>query len=117
MPRWLQILLALLLGLVIGLFYGWRVAPVEYVDLAPNTLRADYRADYVLMTAEAYQKEGNLNLAARRLALLGSAHPAEMIEASLSSESSGYTQKQTKLLEDFLREMRAWQPSLAEEMP
>lgn len=117
MPRWLQILLAALLGLIIGLFYGWRIAPVEYVDLAPNTLRADYRADYVLMVAEAYQQESDLDLAARRLASLGSAHPAEIIEENLSAKQSGYTQDEKDLINDLLGEIRAWQPSLVEETP
>ncbi len=115
MPRWIQILLVTILGLVAGLFYGWRVAPVEYIDLAPNTLRADYRAEYVLMVAEAYKSEKDLDLAARRLALLGSAHPVEIIAENL--DESDYTKGEIKLLEELQREIRTWQPSLAESKP
>ena len=47
MSRWTLPLLALLIGIALGLVYGWIISPVEYVDTTPDTLRADYRADYV----------------------------------------------------------------------
>ncbi len=115
MSRWIQALLAATLGLVIGLFYGWRIAPVEYTDLAPNALHADYRNDYILMVAESYQKDNDLELAAHRLALLSSAPPVEIIEESL--EFGGYAQGDAGKLENLLSEMRAWQPSLSESVP
>ena len=115
MPRWIQILLVAILGLAAGLFYGWRIAPVEYIDLAPNTLRADYRAEYILMVAEAYKSEKDLDLAARRLALLSSAHPVEIIAENL--DESDYTKIEIELLEELQREIRTWQPSLAESSP
>ena len=31
--------MAVLLGAAAGLFYGWVVNPVEYVDIAPESLR------------------------------------------------------------------------------
>src|SRR5687768_9574342 len=58
-PRtfWVIIVLALLVGIGIGIAYGWYVDPVDYFDATPDALRADFKADYVLMTAEAYQAE------------------------------------------------------------
>ena len=115
MSRWIQTLLAAILGLAFGLFYGWRIAPVEYTDLAPNTLRADYRAEYTLMVAETYAQEKDLDLAARHLALLGSTAPAEIIQEHL--DTAEYTEKEIEILEELLSEIRAWQPSLAESKP
>ena len=83
MPRWIQTLLLALLGLATGLIYGWNIAPVEYIDTTPDTLRTDYRADYALMVAEAYESEHNLDLAARQLALLDSDHPTEIAAQAL----------------------------------
>ncbi len=71
-------------ALVSGLLYGWVIDPVDFVDLTPDTLRADYRADYILMVAEAYQSENDLDLAARRLAIFGSDPPAEIVVAGAS---------------------------------
>lgn len=53
--RWLFIVAALIAGIALGLAYGWVIDPVDFFDLTPDTLRADYKADYVLMVAEAYR--------------------------------------------------------------
>lgn len=112
MSRWLQALLIAILGLAAGLFYGWRVAPVEYIDTTPDTLHQDYRNEYTLMVAETFQKQGDLDLAARQLALLGSAHPAEIIQDSL--ETATYTQAETEITTNLLDQIKAWQPALGE---
>ncbi len=64
-------LLGLALGLIIGLLYGWVIQPVEYVDTAPNALRQDFRSDYVLAIAEAYQVHQDLEQAQVHLGTLG----------------------------------------------
>ena len=51
-----NILLVLLLGIALGLLVGWVLVPIQYVDTTPDTLRGDYRADYVLMVAESLSK-------------------------------------------------------------
>ena len=73
-----QYSIAIVLGIGLGLFYGWIVNPVQFVDTTPESLRFDYRADYVLMVAEIYETDQNLSLAAQRLAVLGSLPPAEI---------------------------------------
>jgi hypothetical protein len=77
MSRWILFFITVALGLGAGLYYGWRIDPVEYVDTTPETLRDDYKTDYVLMVAETYQVEKNLDLAVQRLAALGSQEPGE----------------------------------------
>jgi hypothetical protein len=52
MSRWIKFLIAIGLGVAIGLFYSWTINPVQVVDSTPDTLRLDYRSDYVLMVAE-----------------------------------------------------------------
>jgi len=118
MPRWIQILLATAIGLATGLFYGWSIAPVEYIDASPGALHIDYRSDYANMVAEAYQNEGSLDLAARRLALLGSAPPAEIIQEILdSAPSSGFSKEDIEILEELMREIQPWQPSFEKITP
>lgn len=111
----MQTLLIAALGLAAGLFYGWKIAPVEYIDASPVALHANYRSEYTLMVAETYQNEGGLPLAARHLALLGSAHPAEIIQESL--DNTDYTKEEIAMLEKLLGEIRAWQPSFEESAP
>ena len=64
--------MSILIGIVAGLVFGWMVEPRRFAESAPSTLRSDYKADYVLMVAEVYQKDKDVTLAISRLALLGS---------------------------------------------
>ena len=112
MKRWIWILLATVAGIGLGLLYGWVIDPVDFVDLTPDTLRADYRADYILMVAEAYQSENDLDLAARRLAIFGSDPPADIAAQALQfGPSAGFTPSELSTLESLVQALRAWQPS------
>lgn len=75
MRRWLQIIGLLVVGLGIGaglgLYLGWVAWPTEYTDADPSILQEDYRRDYVLMVAAAYEMDGNLAAAAQRINDLG----------------------------------------------
>jgi hypothetical protein len=97
--RWAFFFFSILAGLGLGLLYGWVISPVEYVDTSPDSLRADYRSDYVLMVAEIYQSEQDPALAMRRLALLGSAMPPyEIVSQALQFAQSNQYAPQDILL-------------------
>ncbi|NOH04146.1 MAG: hypothetical protein HND47_20320 [Chloroflexi bacterium] len=51
----LHIILALLAGLGVGLFYSWRISPVTYVDAHPALLRADFKDQYRIVIAASYE--------------------------------------------------------------
>ncbi|MGQ9467176.1 MAG: hypothetical protein ACUVXE_02745 [Anaerolineae bacterium] len=68
-------LVGLALGIALGLLIGWVLWPVQYTNTAPAQLRQDYRNDYVLMVAAAYQVEGNAGAALERLARLDPEQP------------------------------------------
>jgi len=109
--NWIKIFIALLIGIALGLVYGWAIAPVEYIDVTPNILRADYRTDYVLMVAEAYQNEHVPETAARRLAMLGSESPAVITTSALNyATNNGFTQDEILLLQGLLTAMQTYQP-------
>jgi len=74
-----RLLTGLIIGLAAGLIYGWTLRPVEYIDTTPDSLRADYRTDYVLMVAEAYASDYDLDLAQMRLAALGPQPSADIV--------------------------------------
>jgi hypothetical protein len=118
MSRWIGFILAILLGAAAGMFYGWVVSPVKYVDTTPQTLRIDYKSDYVLMVAEAYSAEKDLARAVSRLASLGSDAPAEVVrEAILFAESQGYTDVDVALMRSLARDLETWSPSLQGQAP
>ena len=111
MSRWFPILIAIILGLVLGLFYGWEINPVQYTDITPDALRVDYRTDYVLMVAEAYHTEQDPALAARRLAVLGSKPPSLLAEEAYNfAQQSAYTPDDLALIQELYVALQAWQP-------
>jgi len=111
MPRWTYILIAAVIGIGLGLLYGWQINPVQFVDLTPDTLRADYRADYVLMVAEAYHAEHGPELAARRLAIFGSDPPARIAARGLEdARQSGFAEPELALIQELVHALQIWQP-------
>lgn len=107
----IKVIIALAIGIVLGLIYGWAIDPIEYVDVTPNILREDYRVDYVLMTAEAYQNDFDSDTAARRLAILGSESPASITAAALQyATSNNFTEAEIQSLQALLTAMQTYQP-------
>jgi DNA-binding SARP family transcriptional activator len=83
----------ILIGAGLGILYTWKINPVDYTDTELNTLRDDYQADYVLMVAEIYSQEQDLDAAVNRLTRL-TLLPADQIvsQALLFGEKFGYQQ-------------------------
>jgi len=111
MSRWIKFFVVIILGLAVGLVYGWVINPVEYTNTAPDTLRADYRSDYVLMVAEVFHADQNIELAARRLALLGSEPPAQIASRAMEyALGVNYPTSDLNLLQKLTTSLQAWQP-------
>jgi hypothetical protein len=107
--RWLIVLLAFLLGIAAGLTYGWVIDPVDFYDLTPDTLRADYKTDYVLMTAEAYHREQDPGRAARRLAIFGSQSPVAIANSGLEyAQTNGFSDSDIVLMKELVTALQAW---------
>jgi hypothetical protein len=113
MSRWTKFLISVLLGAAAGLFYGWVINPVEYVDIAPENLREDYKTDYVLMVAEAYQVDKNLGLAVRRLALLDSTAPTDIVGTALNyALQNNYASQDLSLFQSLGEAFLTWNPNM-----
>lgn len=83
--RTLYFFLMIVLGLVAGLIYGWIINPIRASNPNIAGLRADYQADYVLMTAEIYHADQNLEQATRRLSSLGKQPAAQTVTQAIST--------------------------------
>ena len=83
MGRWIRFFIAVAIGAAAAMYYGWKVNPVQYPETTPETLRVDYKTDYVLMVAEAYRAEGDIDLAARRLALISTDKPLKAVTTAI----------------------------------
>ena len=66
-----SIVIGLGVGLAVGLYIGWVLAPVQYIQSKMSDLNTRYKDEYTVMIAAAYQVDGDLNEAIRRLQPLG----------------------------------------------
>jgi hypothetical protein len=63
------------------------------------------------MAAEAYQLEGDLDLAARRLAVLGEKPPVELVQdALLFAARAGYVDADIQKMQTLEAQLRSWNP-------
>jgi hypothetical protein len=101
-------LLSIVIGISLGLVYGWMFSPVEVVDTAPNTFRVDYKTDYVLMVAEIFADEQDLDAAVYRLASLGGEDYANTVrEAMVFAVSYGFAPNDLAHLQNLLNALEA----------
>ncbi|MGD8553996.1 MAG: hypothetical protein PVJ32_01045 [Anaerolineales bacterium] len=110
--RFLGILISLVLGLASGLVYGWVIQPVRYVDAAPGSLRLDYRTDYVLMVAEVFLSDDDIEMAQVRLAALGPLPATDILEQALVyAQENGFSVADLQTLNYLARELQAIPPT------
>ena len=102
MSRWTLFLIVLLLGLSLGLLYGWEINPVSYQDTSLESLRVDYKTDITLMVAEVYHQTNDLDWAMNRLTLLDDKSPLHTVEEALKfAAEAEYTLPDMFLLRDL----------------
>lgn len=115
MRRWLFFFVSIFIGIAIGLFFGWVVKPVQYFDTPLSSLSAEYKTDYVLMTAETFAFDQDTAAATRRLANLGSPETLEVIrQAIIFAEEAGYNNQDLERLHSL---QAALMPGIPTSMP
>jgi len=83
--------MTILAGIGLGIFIGYRVLHVQNPETAPDTLRIDYKTDYVLMVAAIYHQDGNAPAAEVRLSFLGDASHLKTIQTAIAyAQERGY---------------------------
>ena len=66
-----SILFGLLLGAIVGLYFGWGQFPAESRNSNLSDLARPFRDDYIVMAAAGYAADGDLDGAIQRLSRLG----------------------------------------------
>lgn len=114
MLRYILFGIAILAGLIGGLYFGWEISPVDFGASGPELLREDFKADYVLMVAESYWAEQNPETAARALALFSETNSLQLADAATSfGLEHGYSPQDMGLLNNLHAALLAWSPDLA----
>ena len=89
----------ILIGLGLGLAFGWLMVPPQAPENAdPRQLRADYKTDFVLMTAEAFAQNPDALEALQRLDDLDSDPLTVIVNAMSYAEKAGYAAEDVALI-------------------
>lgn len=92
----------MILGVVAGLVYGWVFQPARIANTTLDSLRADYKADYVLMVAENYQAFRDFSSAREDLEKISPGNPLEGVQSALiKAQQLGYSMSDLALIADL----------------
>lgn len=69
--KWVLPLVAVIIGVAIGMIYAWVINPVQWVDGEPQQLRADLQEDYLRMAIDSHSVNRDADLAVIRFQALG----------------------------------------------
>lgn len=110
--------LTILLGFVAAVYYGWAVRPVTLRDAEPTLLREDYRADYVLMVAESFAADHEVERAIGALGFLSedqqSYNPLDLVNDALAfGADAGYSAADLELLQSLAAALKTFDPGFA----
>ena len=106
------------IGIALGLLIAWVVAPVQYVDATPATLRQDFKDEYRYMIAAAYSSDGNLPRARARLGLLGDGNPIQALgDQAQNMLANNASQDTVRILADLSQALQGSQLSSTDAAP
>jgi hypothetical protein len=95
-------LISIAVGAGLGLLYGWEISPPAARDLPATELRSDYKTDFVLMVAEVYGSDADLQAATAWLSLIG--NPQQVAQdAILAAQQNGYAFTDVETLAHLLQ--------------
>lgn len=111
---WWFLLTGLLIGALGGAGYAWLADPVQYVEVAPYSLKPEDRDEYRALIAAAYTATGDLARARARLELLPDGDPQQALAAQaqriIASQGSYDTARSLALLAVALSQPEAGSP-------
>lgn len=91
--------IAIVIGLTAGLAFGWLLAPPQAPADAPlGQLRADFKADAVLMAAERFAANPDPAATLRQLERLADDPVSMMVSAMNEAEKIGYSAEDMALM-------------------
>lgn len=96
--RLLSFLLVLIVAISAGFFYGRFIADTRQSPSELTNLRLDFRTDYILMVAEIFQGEQDINAAVRRLTVLDEDWRKLLDEATYFGKTVGYSEDDLQIM-------------------
>ena len=83
---WVVGIIGLVIGILLGVFYGWIINPVEWTDASVEDLRYDLQEEYMRMAIDSYQVNQNADLATKRYQDVGENAEAILMDITANPE-------------------------------
>jgi hypothetical protein len=111
--RWIGFILAIVVGLAAGLVYGWVIEPAGVSNTTLDSLRSDYKADYVLMVAETYNATANLEQALQDLEQISPGEPLKAVQSALvTAQALGYLDSDLQMMAQLETALKSVNPAV-----
>lgn len=81
---WVIGIIGLIIGIFLGVIYGWVISPVEWTDASVEHLRPDLQEEYMRMAIDSYQVNQDAALASKRYQDVGESAEAIMMGITTS---------------------------------
>ena len=102
MGRYISFFVMVAIGIALALTFAWVLAAPDVGETSADTLRLDYKADYVLMIAEIYKDTGDLKDAQLRLGAFTSGTPLETVDLAIDfANQYGYAADDLLLMREL----------------
>jgi hypothetical protein len=113
--RYTPLFIGLLIGIALGLLYGWVIQPPEIEHTSPDSLQEAYRTEIILMVAEVYASEGNIQRASQRMEVFGFQPDDETVINALNfAKAHDFSIQEIDVLTTFLTDLNT--PKLTQEI-
>lgn len=113
-----NLLAGLLVGVLAALYFAWRVMPLQIVDNQPRSLAPAFREDFVLLVAETFAIEQDVERARTRLAsLAGAKGPAEVVQQTEKMMVTGAASNDLKFMVRLAAALGVATPAMQNYLP
>lgn len=116
--RYTPLIIGLLVGIVFGILYGWVIQPIEIGETTPNSLQEEYHADIVLMVAEIFAAEKDIERARQRMTVFGFHSHMELVTNALNyAKAHDLSDQDIELLTNLFTHLDLSTPQLETSQP
>ncbi len=103
------LLTGLIIGLILGIFYGWIINPTRYVDISPEALHPDQKKQYLLLVAESYQANEDIGRSYYRIKQMTNPVNIDELRAMLlEMESDPDYTEQFDVVRNFINDLDSY---------
>ncbi|RLT45692.1 MAG: hypothetical protein DWI63_01730 [Chloroflexi bacterium] len=113
-----NLLAGLLVGVLAALYFAWQVMPLQIVDNQPRSLAPAFREDFVLLVAETFAIEQDVERARTRLAsLAGASGPAVVAQQTEKMMVTGAGSSDVKFMAQLAAALGVATPAMQNYLP